>query len=103
MSGDRVRVRIDQESSVEIDGNELEWDEDEDEDENGRNRAGAFPLLKGPIGNMMDQDWIITRALWRLRVDCSPETGKPEVVMVVIKMEAVTDQRIRNKRRAFLT
>ena len=102
VSGDRVRVKVDQESWVEVDGKELEWSQDE-EHETGHEPTGAFPRLKGPMDNVRDRDWIITRALWRLRVDNSPDTGKPEVVMLVVKMEALIDQKSRNKRRQFLT
>jgi hypothetical protein len=124
ISGDQVRVRIGKEASVELNGKELEWESEEeerddddesgddddkdedsdDDDEDGRD-PNEWPKIKSSSGVSPDihrKYWIVTRALWRLRVERSRDTGRTEVVMCVVKLEARTTERSRNKKREFL-
>ncbi|KAF2673452.1 hypothetical protein BT63DRAFT_368119 [Microthyrium microscopicum] len=102
VSGDRVKVRFERDSWVEVDGKELDWD-DEDEDEGDDEDYDSCPNLKEPADQIMERDWVVKRSLWRLTVVNSSESGKPEVVMVVVKVEAITDQRSRNRKRGFIS
>jgi hypothetical protein len=103
LSGDRVRIRIERSSWIEVDGQELEWEEDAEgslDNEEGGDQT-AIPSAK-QISGVMEREWIIRKALWRLRMEKSRESDRTEVVLVAVKIEAVTEQRNRNKRRGFL-
>jgi len=102
VSGDRVRVRITRGSLIEVDGKEMEWVEEDEEDGEGEEDGDCLPSFQGVSDRVGVKDWIVTRSLWRLRVEESKETGKPEVIMVGVKVEALTNQRSRNSRRRFL-
>jgi hypothetical protein len=101
VSGDRVRVRMGVDASVELDGEVLEWEEvDGDEDEVDEDE---LPKIKGEKGEITPNDWVVRKALWRLRVESAEDTGRTEVVMCVVKMEAYSDERARNANRGFLS
>jgi hypothetical protein len=103
LSGDRVRVRIDQSSWVEVDGQELEWVVDDQDDDGSREDLVAIPQFKHTSHRVLERDWIIKKALWRIRVEKSRDSDRPEVVLVAVKIQAVTEQRSRNKTRGFLS
>jgi hypothetical protein len=99
ISGDRVSVRITKDAHVELDGEVLHWSsEDENEAEDNQ-----LPRLKGDVELESSHEWIVQRGLWRLRVQSAEHTGRTEVVMCVVKMEACTDERARNGTRGFLS
>lgn len=98
ISQEAVRVRMEQDSSVELDGQELEWEsEDEEDDVN----PDSWPDIRNEASGV-NRYWIVTKGLWRLRME-KTDLGKMEVILCVVKMEAYTKERTRNKSRTFLT
>jgi hypothetical protein len=98
ISQEAVRVRMERDSSVDLDGQELEW---ESEDEEGDNDPDSWPDIRNEASGI-NRYWIVTKGLWRLRME-KTEMGKMEVILCVVKMEAYTKERTRNKTRTFLT
>ena len=117
VSGDRVRVRIECDSHVEVNGKALEWGEP---DSRSPPKAGESrpPDKLPPVKRWARQqpcaasneelddniDWIVRRGHWRLRVEPSKDDpAKVEVVLCAVKLEVHTDERLRNASRAFLS
>jgi hypothetical protein len=100
ISEDQVKVRIGRDTSIELNGKELVWDNEEEDDDD----EASFPRLKRQPGDRSDLNpiWAVPRALWRLQVKPSPETGKPEVVLHAAKILAYSEETSRNRKRTFL-
>ena len=103
----------DDEADNESNGDEDEDDEDEDEDEDDdeedkdkpKKDPNKWPKIKSGSGVRADIDakyWIITRALWKLRVEWPKDMVRAEVVMCAVRLQAHTKERSRNKKRGFL-
>ncbi|KAG9187263.1 hypothetical protein G6011_05134 [Alternaria panax] len=105
----RVRVRLDEDCALEVDGSPAEISFG-DSDYIGIRHVGkgndwiwgghAYSANEGD-----EEEWTIKRAHWRIRVEPneSDADGKRmQVVLCAVKIEALTHQRIRNSSRGFL-
>jgi hypothetical protein len=102
LSEDRVKFRIGRDAFVELDCQELVWEEVEDPDSDDSDEP-VFPKWKRQRGDgPLSPTWVVSKGLWRLRVEVSKETGKPELVLLAVKIEAYSNERSRNKMRMFL-
>jgi hypothetical protein len=69
----------------------------------GSGQPSAKRKRKGSMDEL--REWVVRNGQWRLRVQANPtETmrGGMEIVFVAVKLDALTGQRARNARRAFL-
>ncbi|KAF2756968.1 hypothetical protein EJ05DRAFT_422116, partial [Pseudovirgaria hyperparasitica] len=99
VSGEKVKIRIDGDAYVEVDGQAVSVD---------AGAAGNASSAEDDLEEMMDFDqdeevtWIVRRAHWRLRIVPGEEVGRMEVIMVAVRVEAFTSERVRNLSRGFL-
>ncbi|RDI83036.1 hypothetical protein Vi05172_g6938 [Venturia inaequalis] len=122
ISGEKVRVSIDRDAYIIVDGSVVDWDtgdddadaEDDDEDDDD----DAFPSPKQKLilgmpkvkrwkeGRLIDREmeWIVRRGQWRLRVEgAENDSGRVEVSLRAVRLECFTEERERNSKRAFLS
>lgn len=108
----RVRVRLDSDCAVEVDGKAMEVSVDE-EGRPGIRRVdgGGWIWGGGKTGREDDKEdeWVVKRAHWRLRVETMASEGegegnerKMQVVLCGVRIEAYTVERSRNLARGFL-
>jgi hypothetical protein len=123
VSGDRVRIRIEHDAFIEVDGGELEWEAPQSSTPPGRSEQSPpdrLPQVKrwkhrkyssvhDEDDEEMDEefnpnlDWVVKRGHWRLRVEASEDdANKVEVVMCAVRLEAYTCERVRNGTRRWL-
>jgi hypothetical protein len=119
ISGDRVRVRIGAEAHVRLDGADMVWRPPPAppppagagpaaapaaagaEAEGGRD--GVLPAVERPADEAAwRREWVVSRALWRVRIEPARESGRPEAVLCAVKVEAHTSERARNREMEFL-
>lgn len=106
LSADTVSLCIEKASSVELDGVEVEWDLDassEEENNESSVRSRTLPSIKGSSTGSYDHNWITQKGLWRLRVQKCRGSDRPVIILVAVKLQAITSQRRRNKTRGFLS
>ena len=117
VSGDRVRLRIETDSWIEVDGEALEWDEQDSHlpakhlDPLGSDKLPRFRRRRREVSSSVEEDGsndvyldlVVKRGHWRFRVEASEDDpAKVEVVMCAVKIEAQSLERFRNRRRGFL-
>jgi hypothetical protein len=112
VSGDRVRIRIDRDAFVTLDGDSIEWDDSDDEsNENITDESAAAAALpkvrkwKRDRQLNKEMEWLVQRGQWRLRVEAAEDLGSPskvEVLLCAIKIEGYTREMHRNRTRGFL-
>lgn len=122
VSESKVRVRWEQDAWVEIDGVPVEVANAEDgvvgvrkaREGKRKGQDGDVDMGEGGEdewiwGGARDEgeearEWIVTKGHWRLRVEPVEADGgvKMQVVMCVVRIEAISGERARNRRRAFL-
>jgi hypothetical protein len=118
ISGEKVRVSIDRDAFIIVDGSELVWAEgDDDDEEDGEEESDAFPMPKQKAilglprikswkeGKLIDRemDWIVRKGQWRLRVEAAEnDSSRVEVSLRAVRLECFTGERARNGRRGFL-
>jgi hypothetical protein len=105
----RVRVRVDEDCALEIDGSPAELACD-DLRRVGIRRTGRKDdwLWGGSTTSVIqdsEEEWTIKRAHWRIRVE--PIEGdadgkRMQAILCAVKIEAFTSERIRNSSRGFL-
>ena len=64
------------------------------------------PRKRRRLGNLDDfGEWIIRRGQWRLQVQAASDPGKSdlEMVLMAVKLDAISEERARNMQRAFLS
>jgi hypothetical protein len=119
----RVRVRLDADCALEIDGSPIELSIDEVSGRVGVLRisrrgeayvksewlwGGAKPHSEHMLradGKEVETEWVVKRAQWRLRVqpvEYDGEERRMQVVLCGVKIEAFTVERSRNIARGFL-
>lgn len=110
----RVRVRLDGDCALMVDGASAEVAVDERSGSVGIRRTGEKQVngewlwrsTSGDDGDEGDEEieWIIKRAQWRLRVEPVEYEGerRMQVVLCGVKIEAFTRERRRNVERGFL-
>jgi len=99
LSGERVKVSIGRDAWVELDGKEIEWREKKGEED-----ERLLPPSKNLNLGMANGDWYVTKGQWRLKIRPSDdESGRVELVMHAVRIEAYTTERARNGKRKFLT
>jgi hypothetical protein len=107
ISGDRVRIRIQKDAAVELDNSTVEWEEGDALDDEDAPLDELPPVKHWKPGKEKDfdtqKDWIVLRSLWRLTVGTADDTGRTEVVMCAVKVQAYTEELSRNTRREFLS
>jgi len=99
ISDDLVRVVIDPDAFVSLDGKE--WfneanTKDEDDGEEGGSRK------RKRIEGASDETWVIKTGQWRLRVQNGRGGRGVECLLVAVNLDAVSGEGGRNKKRAFL-
>jgi hypothetical protein len=112
----RVRVRIDADCALEINGTPAELSIHHETGMLGiRKSQGAAEWLWGGAKTERDLradeekgeiEWIVKRAHWRLRVEpveSEAEARKMQVVLCGVKIEAFSVERTRNRERGFLS
>ena len=75
---------------------------------NTRSSGGAHPNRKRKRQNSLESlgDWVVRCGQWRLRVQPNPQDllrGGYEIVFVAVKIDAYSEERVRNSRRYFLS
>ncbi|KAF4301318.1 hypothetical protein GTA08_BOTSDO07227 [Botryosphaeria dothidea] len=112
VSGDRVKIAIGHEASIELDGTPIFVERRErDIASMSDPQASLLPRLQDPRPDdkitsidELPTEWVVARGQWRLRVQPARYDGESrvEVVMHAVKLEAQTGERARNVRRGFL-
>lgn len=112
VSGDRVKIAIGHEASIELDGTPIFVEKRErDIASMSDPQASLLPRLQDPRPDdkitsidELPTEWVVARGQWRLRVQPARYDGESrvEVVMHAVKLEAQTGERARNIRRGFL-
>jgi hypothetical protein len=112
VSRNKVRIRIDQDASITLDGDTVEWvghDIEHSDDRMTDGSVTAIPKVlrwKGERDLNKEMEWLIKRGQWRLRVEAVKEPyGGPsrvEVVLCAVKLEGYTKEMYRNRSRGFL-
>ncbi|TVY71467.1 Uncharacterized protein LSUE1_G007956 [Lachnellula suecica] len=103
--GDHVRVIMEDQSWVQLDGQEWQRDEGSsvassavEED----HRAAKRRRIDMAVG-MADETWLVKTGQWRLKVQNARNgKGGVECALVAVKLDAVTGERGRNAQRMFL-
>ena len=140
LSEERVKIRIDRDSHLILDGDDYTTDLLDDATDTPTSASApsndrlSVPPSARPVQNLRTQssasqppprkrkrlgtldefgEWIVNKGQWRLRIQekVGPgrigtgalEEGRMEVVMVAVKLDAVSGQRGRNAGRGFLT
>ena len=106
----RVRVRLDRDTALEVDGSPAELAVDEYHHDGIRsithNRKWFWADDGGPsFPDGKDEQWTVRRAHWRIRVEPvkgDTEGKRMQVILCAVKLEAFTKQRPRNSLRKFL-
>lgn len=104
LSEDRVKVWVDRETDVTLDGECYPTDHLP----RGSTSPAAETPVQVPSKRKRTEDvedageWIVHQGLWRLRVLPNPADDGSELVFVAVKLEAFTNQRARNRKRTFL-
>jgi hypothetical protein len=108
----RVRVRLEPDCYVEIDNSPVELGVDPETGRIGvRRSAGKSDWIWG--GGKVDaqvkddeeqeEEWIVKKAHWRLRVEpVDGEGGKMQVVLCGVRIEGFSVEKARNRSRGFL-
>jgi hypothetical protein len=115
VSGDKVRIRVDRDAFVILDGDTVEWDDDEDDEENTDDNMtdesvnAALPKVrkwKRERQLNKEMEWLVQKGQWRLRVEAAEDlegsSSKVEVVLCAIRLEGYTREMHRNRARGFL-
>ncbi|QDS77622.1 hypothetical protein FKW77_002457 [Venturia effusa] len=121
ISGEQVRVFIDRDAFIIVDGSAIEWDsrddDADDDDEEDEDDDDTFPSPKQKLilgmpkvkswkeGRLIDRDmeWIVRRGQWRLRIEgAENDSSRVEVSMKAVRLECFVSERERNSRRGFL-
>lgn len=108
MSERRVRVRVDADCALEVDGAPAEVAVHAETGKAGiRSCTGEKRWIWGgaqPDGVDGETEWVVKRAHWRLRVEPVDYEGerRMQVVLCGVKMEAFSVERRRNVERGFL-
>jgi hypothetical protein len=110
----RVRIRIDADCALEVDGVSAELSVDEVSGRVGIRRRHEWLWGGGKAhheamlranGEEVESEWVVKRAQWRLRVEpveYDGEERRMQVVLCGVKIEALTGERSRNVERRFL-
>jgi hypothetical protein len=120
VSGEKVRVTIDRDAFITIDGSAIEWaegddeleDDEEDEDEEElfpapkqKNILGVPRIKRWKEGKLVDNEmeWVVRRGQWRVRVESAEnDSTRVEVSLKAVRLECFTEERERNGKRGFL-
>ncbi|EAW07137.1 uncharacterized protein ACLA_018410 [Aspergillus clavatus NRRL 1] len=99
--GESLSVRLERGTDIVVNGRPVETSE-------LVSRAGASadaPPAKRKRGDAAEETehWIVRNGQWRLRIEAGGLAGaRPELTLVAVKLDIYTEQRIRNRSRAFL-
>ncbi|KAF2123457.1 hypothetical protein P153DRAFT_352119 [Dothidotthia symphoricarpi CBS 119687] len=99
----RVRVRLDSDCVLEVDGRAAEVAADEEGRLGIRRVGGGGSWVCG--NGEREVEWVVQRAHWRLRVESVASEGegrRMQVVLCGVRIEAYTVERSRNLARGFL-
>jgi hypothetical protein len=103
ISDEWVKVGMDRGTHLSLNGEEVAWAEDSDSDE-----TMTEPVDFHDWPDMVNEDtfmtrvWYVTKAHWRLRIEKNKSTGRVEVMLIAVKLEAYTRERARNKEKQYL-
>jgi hypothetical protein len=100
----RVRVRLDTDCAIEIDGEPAEIGVDEASGRSVIRRCANKEMAWGGKDDGEETEWVVKRAHWRLRVEPVEYDGerRMQVVLCGVKIEALSVERRRNVERGFL-
>jgi hypothetical protein len=100
----RVRVRLDTDCALEIDGQPAEIGVDETSGQFGIWKSTSKALVWSGKGDGEETEWVVKGAQWRLRVEPVEYDGerRMQVVLCGVKIEAFSVERRRNVERGFL-
>jgi hypothetical protein len=98
----RVRVRLESDCAIELDGRAADFCSDDDAV--GIRVDGKWAWGCGKEERVGETEWVVKRAQWRLRVEAVEFEGerRMQVVLYGVKIEAFSVERRRNVERAFL-
>jgi len=106
ISEDLVRVVIDPETYISLDGKEWNGDASRADKTEGNTfdgeDAGSSRKRRRIEGGGGDENWVIKTGQWRLRVQNGRNGKGVECLLVAVKLDAVSGEGGRNKKRAFL-
>ncbi|KAF2492137.1 hypothetical protein BU16DRAFT_551847 [Lophium mytilinum] len=122
LSESRVRVRWESDAWIEVDGVAVEVVSGEDGvvgvqrvKGNSKDRDGDEEMEEldgeddewvwgGAKHEEEEREWVVKKGHWRLRVEpVDGETGRMQIVMCPVRIEAMSSERTRNRRRGFLS
>jgi hypothetical protein len=100
----RVRVRLDTDCAIEIDGEPAEIGVDEASGRSVIRRCANKEMAWGGKDDGEETEWVVKRAHWCLRVEPVEYDGerRMQVVLCGVKIEALSVERRRNVERGFL-
>jgi hypothetical protein len=103
VSETKVRVRINSECALYLDGVPAEYGIDA-QGGVGIKRDGQWTRFRGGSeeNSNTEVEWVVKRAHWRIRVEPVGDEGRMQVILCGVKIEALTSQRHRNSSRGFL-
>ncbi|RJE18269.1 domain containing protein [Aspergillus sclerotialis] len=100
LGGETVKIQIDDETDLVVDGNPVSW---------ASLQAGASqtetsepPAKRKRTEGDGKRDWIVRDGQWKLRVQRNAAGGGYEIAFVATKLDVCTEQRVRNRGRAWL-
>jgi hypothetical protein len=103
ISDEWVKVGMDRGTHLILNGREIAWAQDSDDEEITTAPADFhdWPDMENEDA-FMNRVWFVTKAHWRLRIEKNKATGKVEVMLIAVKLEAYTRERARNKEKRYL-
>ena len=104
ISEDLVRVIFDPEAFVSLDGKEWVGDASKIEriEDHGVDGDDAGSRKRKRIEGGGDDNWVIKTGQWRLRIQSGKSGKGVECLLVAVKLDAISGERGRNKKRGFL-
>lgn len=104
----KVKIRVDRDASVTLDGVVVEWDGRDGQMSDGDLPAAMPRIRKWMVDRTLNKEteWLIQRAQWRLRIEPVAEShsggNQVELVLCAVKLEGFTSMMFRNQSRGFL-
>lgn len=100
LGGETVKIQIDDETDLMVDGESVSWVSLQRSIP--QTEPAEPPAKRKRIEGNEKRDWIIGDGQWRLRVQSNEAGDGFEAVFVAVKLGICTEQRVRNKGRAWL-
>lgn len=97
---EKVKIQIPDEADLAVDGESVSW---ASQDITAQTEVAGPPAKRKRVDGKERGRWVVRTGQWRLRARPNTTGDGLEVVLVAVKLDVYTEQRVRNKARAFLT